>query len=204
MRFPWILVLCISAAIQIRAQISKPNLEAKTVKVIFTADYHPPDTSADTIYYSPERPLTWKDFTGKPRYQAGDAAVSYTSFGYIGHSRQLHDTALAYLTLQVFFVKSASWVIPSVESSSDLSHEQLHFDLTELSALHFREMVLTDTLLSGDYSSRIQYLFLDGFRYMDSIQEQYDEETGHGTNEYEQEKWKKEVSIKLKEIGLSN
>jgi len=194
----WQILFCLSLAMPSMAQEKTIPGEARVVQVFFTPEYQPPVPAADTLYYSPSRMLDWTDFTGLPHHPSRDVAVSYTSFGYIGHSLRHQDTAKVYLTLQVFFVRSASWVFPGSENPAALAHEQLHFDITQLSALHFQAMVQEDTLLAGDYNSRIQYLFLDGFRYMDSLQERYDEQTQHGTDGFEQERWKEKI---MKSLG---
>ena len=179
--------------------ISKPLHEAGTVYVRFTPDYRPLLSPADTVYFDPSRKLVWEDFQGVANLQGQTAAESYSSFWYIGHSRQVKDTAWVYLTLQIFLVKSASWVRPDSRTAYDLAHEQLHFDITAIAAYHFRDTVIRDPYLPGDYNSRIQYLFLDGFRYMNSLQEAYDRETDHGMDPMQQRKWEEMVTRWLKQ-----
>lgn len=167
------------------------------VKVSFTPDYQSADPGSDTIYYSPSRPLRWADFTGKPNQASADAAVCYSSFGYIGSAYQRGDTIFVTVTLQVFFVKSASWALPGSEDDYDLAHEQLHFDITRLSAAYYRKSVLTTQMHADDYDSYLQYLFLDAFRYMNHMQDQYDSETRHGMDRAEQAAWEKKVKAEL-------
>lgn len=167
------------------------------VKVSFTPDYQSTDTGSDTIYYSPSRPLRWADFTGKPNKASADAAVCYSSFGYLGSSLQRGDTIFVTVTLQVFFVKSASWVLPGSENDYSLEHEQLHFDITRLSAAYYRKSVLTTVMHADDYDSYLQYLFLDAFRYMNHLQDQYDGETQHGMDHAGQARWEERVKGEL-------
>jgi hypothetical protein len=192
-----ILLMILIEKVTLRAQPAKNKFEASVVKIIFTGEYQPGENFSDTVYYSPNRKLNWDDFQGLPRLPSRSAAISYSSFGYIGHSSQRNDTAWVYIILQVYLVKSASWVSPDGRTKANLAHEQLHFDITQLAALHFKDMLLHDQYLAGDYNSRIQYIYIDGFRYMDSLQEAYDRETLHGINSFEQNKWSTDIQKML-------
>ena len=67
-------------------------LQPRLVIVSFTPDYQSSDPGSDTVYYAAGRPLGWKDFQGKPTKFSEDAAVCYSSFGYIGSAMQRRDT----------------------------------------------------------------------------------------------------------------
>jgi len=171
--------------------------------VVWDGEYRPEETD-DTIYYSPLRPLQWRDFTGHPPPGVHrNAAVTYSSFGFTGSAVTHHDTLEVHLQLQVFFVKSASYVIPAALPGPDaLAHEQLHFDLTRISAAHFQQLVLENKkgIQPEDADSYIQYQYLEAFRYMNHIQDQFDSETQHGTNKAEEAKWAAFVHQQLRVI----
>lgn len=173
-------------------------LQPRLVIVSFTPDYQSSDPGSDTIYYAAQRPLGWKDFQGKPTKLSEDAAVCYSSFGYIGKAMQHRDTIFVTVTLQVFFVKSASWVKPGEVDDYSLQHEQLHFDLTKIAAEYYRKTVLATPMHPDDYDSYLQYLFLDAFRYMNRLQDQYDTETRHGMDHRAQAMWDKKVEAEMK------
>jgi hypothetical protein len=176
---------------------------ARVLIINFTPDYNPPAQPADTIYFNPKRPLQWKDFTGKTSYNSQDEAVSYTSFAYTGSASQQHDTLFVTLTLQVFFVKSASWASPSAYLSDyALQHEQTHFDLTRLAAENFKQMVLEGihTIAPEDANSYIQYLYIDAFRNMNHLQDQFDDETNHGEDHAEEAKWVEYATRQINKI----
>lgn len=189
----WITVWACFNAFHLYAQlpVQKPRWSHWTV--IWDGEYRPGETSNDTIYYSPLRPLQWSDFTGHPPPGAHrNAAVTYSSFGFTGSAVTHHDTLEIHLQLQVFFVKSASYVIPAALPGPDaLAHEQLHFDLTRISAAHFQQLVLQhkEDIAPEDADSFIQYQYLEAFRYMNHMQDQFDSETAHGTNKSEEAKW---------------
>ena len=90
------------------------RMASKPVTVIelnFEERQNPAAALCDTIYYDPARKLQWDDFQAKPSPYGPSAAVSYTSFAYEGNSLLVHDTLRITLHLQVFFIKSASWVL---------------------------------------------------------------------------------------------
>lgn len=151
-------------------------------------------SSGDTVYYNAQRPLQLSDFIAPPHYRGNSGAVSFSSFAYEGSSRLLHDTLQVHLFLQVFFVKSASWVLPEMASAQTLLHEQLHFDITYLVATRFQQKILAMRLPADDYDSVIQYEYLESFREMNRVQDAYDNDTRHGTSSYAQQAWAGKVA----------
>ncbi|GAA3946859.1 hypothetical protein GCM10022209_48900 [Chitinophaga oryziterrae] len=161
----------------------------QVIKVTFLPDRRPENPNSDSLFYHTSRKLRWSDFKAIPPMRSKSAAVSYTSFAYEGNSLHKKDTLLLNLTLQVFFIKSASWSKPIVMDAVGLAHEQLHFDITWLVALRFQQRIKTMPLTIEDYDSIIQYQYLESFREMNRLQEAYDDETNHGQNPAAQAKW---------------
>jgi hypothetical protein len=161
----------------------------EVIKVTFTPDRRPENPASDSIFYHASRKLRWSDFKAIPPIRSKSAAVSYTSFAYEGNSLHKKDTLILNLTLQAFFIKSASWSKPIVMDAVGLAHEQLHFDITWLVALRFQQRIKTMPLTIEDYDSIIQYQYLESFREMNRLQDAYDDETDHGQNQVMQQKW---------------
>ncbi|NLR59862.1 hypothetical protein HGH93_17265 [Chitinophaga polysaccharea] len=162
----------------------------------------PPSCGSDTLFYDPERRLQWDDFLAQPSPAGPSAAVAYTSFAYDGSSNLVHDTLRIVLRLQVFFIKSASWVRPDAKNSYTLAHEQLHFDITRLVVERFKQKLRQTALNRDDYDSIIQYQYLQSFREMNRLQYKFDEETDHGLNPAAQIRWRDKVNIGLKNNGV--
>ncbi|MBO9727123.1 MAG: hypothetical protein J7623_00650 [Chitinophaga sp.] len=162
------------------------------------------DTSpaSDTIFYSPDRRLEWTDFQAKPSPFGPSAAVAYTSFAYDGNSHLENDTLRITLRLQVFFIKSASWVRPDARSNYALAHEQLHFDITRLVVERFKQKLRQTALNRDDYDSIIQYQYLQSFREMNQLQYKFDQETNHGLNPAAQLRWRDKVNVGLRNNGV--
>lgn len=172
------------------------------VKVVFVMDNRADDPASDTIFY-PARRLNWSDFRGKPSPRGPSAAVAFTSFSYEGGSLLKNDTLQITLNLQVFFIRSASWVRPGNMDSYSLAHEQLHFDITYLVAKRFMNKVRQLPLTKEDYDSMIQYEYLESFREMNRLQEDFDGETRHGTLLSAQLEWNAKVARDLEELNAT-
>lgn len=175
---------------------------ATVIKVVFVPDRRPENPSSDTLFYHPSRKLSWTDFQATPPARGKSGAVAYTSFAYEGNSLLKRDTLQINLVLQVFFVKSASWVKPFVRDAEGLAHEQLHFDITWLVALRFQQRIKAMDLTVEDYDSIIQYQYIESFREMNRLQDAYDGETNHGQLPQVQQKWKRTVADALATLTL--
>ncbi|WP_266363761.1 hypothetical protein [Tellurirhabdus rosea] len=172
----------------------------KGVRFVFK-DYTQNLKDSDTVFYSPKRPLTWADFGGKPRPGKNGAAV-FASFSYEGKPRWINGYLQVELTFKTYVQKSMSWVNPSLAAADHngyyLLHEQRHFDLVKLVVERFKQRILVDDDMDAeDYSSRLQFLYLDAFRDMNRRQEQYDAETQHGLLPGEQDRWNRKIMDEL-------
>lgn len=166
-------------------------------------DNRPDDPTSDTLFY-PARKLTWSDFKGTPSLRGPSAAVAFTSFAYEGSSLLRKDTLQITLTLQVFFIRSASWVRAGNMDSYSLAHEQLHFDITYLVARRFMNKIRQLPLTKEDYDSMIQYEYLESFREMNRLQDDFDGETRHGTVISAQLDWNRKIARDLEEINVTH
>lgn len=158
-------------------------------------------TESDTLFYDPERPLSWADFTGKPR-PGNFAAAVFPSFGYGGQPRVKNGVVEVDLTLQVFVVRSSSWVGAGQQTAYHLNHEQRHFDIVKLVAERFRRKATADSLTVEDYNSILQLQYLKSFTEMNRLQEQYDNETHHGTDAAAQQRWNQRIDAELRGYGV--
>jgi hypothetical protein len=175
-------------------QSSAAAKKTQVIKITFTPDRRPENPNSDSLFYHASRKLRWSDFKANPPVRSKSAAVSYTSFAYEGNSLHKKDTLLLNLTLQVFFIKSASWSKLIAMDAAGLAHEQLHFDITWLVALRFQQRIKTMPLTIEDYDSIIQYQYLESFREMNRLQDAYDDETDHGQNLVAQLKWQRIIA----------
>jgi hypothetical protein len=158
-------------------------------------------TEPDTLFYDPTRPLRWTDFTGRPR-PGNYAAAVFPGFAYQGQPRVVRGVVQLDLTLQVFVVRSSSWVGPGQQTSVNLNHEQRHFDIVRLVAERFRRKATADSLTVEDYNSILQLQYLKSFTEMNRLQDQYDLETRHGQDAATQAQWNRRIDAELRGYGV--
>ena len=60
--------------------------------------------------------------------------------------------------------------------------------------------MLAMDLSPEDYDSMMGYYYLETFREMNQMQEEYDKETQHGINKNAQEKWNQKIDMELSGI----
>ncbi|WPP51201.1 hypothetical protein [Catalinimonas niigatensis] len=174
-------------------------LLAQGIKVSFTD--HTLNTDVDTVFYDPNRPLTWDDFRERPRLERFAASV-FPTFGYESSGRVVDGILHIDVTLKVYVLPNYSWVKDHARDAYSLNHEQRHFDITKLIAERFKQKVQPDSLTVEDYNSIIQWQYIDSYREMNHLQEQYDDETGHGTNRAAQERWNRYIDDQLHSFSV--
>ncbi len=168
---------------------------AKGLKVSFS-DHISQD--ADTVFYDPSRPLVWSDFRGRSSKPGNFAAAVFPGFGYDSHFEVVKGIIHIRMIMKVFVVKDYSWVKDSARNAYGLNHEQRHFDIVKLVAERYKQKVQPENLTVADYNSILQYQYIESYREMNRLQEQYDAETRHGIDEAAQERWNKRINDELK------
>ena len=144
---------------------------------------------AEDIRWQETRKLTFADFKGAvPDYSSWAATTqSNINFSYAEVNGKLSN-----VVVYASFTPEKSWMrkrLPEV-----LSHEQVHFDITELFARKFYHEVMSGVSFSKE---KLRDLFKSENSACDKFQQQYDDETEHGTKEEMQAKWKEKVSTML-------
>ncbi|KAA9333513.1 hypothetical protein F0P96_09840 [Hymenobacter busanensis] len=172
---------------------------ATALRVHTTDDVHPAD---DTLFYSSAQPLSLDDFRAEPRLTGRYAATVFPSFAYSARAQTVSGVLHLHLQMQVFVVRSASWVRPTARTAYTLAHEQRHFDVVKLVAERFKRKVQPDSLTLDNYDARMQYQYLQSWWEMNRLQEQYDAETGGGTNEAAQQRWNQRLDAELRAFGV--
>ncbi|PKV75215.1 hypothetical protein [Pontibacter ramchanderi] len=181
-----------------REASTNPKL-AKGINVTFT-DYNS-SSDQDTVFYNPGRPLNWNDFKADINRTSRFSATVFPSFAYEGETEVKDGIIHLHLNMKVYVLKSSSWVKDNAKDSYGLNHEQRHFDIVKLVSERFKQKIKPDELSLTDYNSNVQYHFIESFREMNRLQEQYDSETRHGLDKAAQERWNQTLDAQLKAIG---
>lgn len=169
---------------------------AKNVKISFS-DYRD-EIEGDTIYWRPERRLTWEDFRSTNMQSNKYEALVIPSIGYNQEAKIKNGTIYVDIAMKAYLPKSAAWVRPGGKNDYTLNHEQRHFDIVKIIAEQFKQKVLAEKLSPDTYEAFINMQYLDSFRDMDKMQKAYDKETAHGMNQAAQAAWDDKIDKELK------
>ena len=148
------------------------------------------------LEWNNDTPLKYEDFKG---VRNSDSLYAATMSG-IGYRTEIKGDSL-WLIFNAKFDRDSSWM--TIKAESLLKHEQLHFDITELSLRYFylksRNLKL--------YRSRIQIQLDSVYNASDninnSLQSKYDDDTDHGTDSAQQQKWQNYIEEELKKNSIS-
>lgn len=149
------------------------------------------------IIWSEHRNLTWSDFQGQPDYEdhfrdaVTASAIKFTS-------RCERDGKLTF-SVSAEFLKNKSWVKPQAHNDYHLSHEQLHFDITEIYVRKIR-ILLNQREFSCEEEPMIQNYVQQIMASCRNAQAKYDKETGYSLNREHQATWQVIVDEQLNQL----
>jgi hypothetical protein len=158
------------------------------------------DPGNDTIYYSPNQPLSWSDFKGVPDYNNPGGAITASGFAYYANMNLTGKDIHLNMTVYTFFSKKNSWKKPNINSDYHLQHEQHHFDITRISAEKFYRDLLKANFTVNNYNKLLSFLFRKAFDENTTLQQKYDSETRHSINTREQFKWNSKIIREVKSL----
>ncbi len=177
------------------------NVKLATGVKVFVED-HVENVEDDTVFYTPHRPLRWEDFKARPQPGGHFVASVFPSFAWEGRSEVVNGEILLHLKTKVYMLKSSSWVREGAKNAYGLNHEQRHFDIVKLIIERFKVKLQSMELTPEDYEGVLGYQYLEVYRDMNRLQEEYDSETRHGINKAIQEKWNQRIDEELREFGV--
>jgi len=153
-------------------------------------------TSADSneiIYWSPNYKLDWNDFKGQPRFDY-QSISALTSSGIV-HYKGCKDGEITF-KVQAYFEKDESWVKDEARTEHHLSHEQIHFDITELAARRLRKSLKERRFQCGEEAEFETFVssYLDNWR---SEQKAFDLMTRHSLDKEQQDEWFYKINMEL-------
>ncbi len=170
----------------------------KGLEIIILPDYLTNDE--DTIYYE-SRKVNWDDFRGRPSASGRYGAAIFSNFGYHSSFRISKGIIQAFVETRTYMVRGMSWANESAKTTYSLAHEQLHFDITKLVVERFKKKVRVMHAESiEDLNSMIQYEYLESYKEMNRLQKEYDNETRHSLDTFQQAEWAQKVKTWLSEI----
>lgn len=144
-------------------------------------------STADKVYYEPDRPLVWSDFKARPKTISRNNATIYTSFSLEGVSLMDSGSVVQTLELNVYMLPMQSWV--KEPSDYGLNHEQRHFDIVRVVADRLIHRLENAELSLDFYQAQINEAYLDAYREMNRLQELYEKGVNHGLDREGQAQW---------------
>lgn len=154
-----------------------------------------PKDCKDCIVWQDDRLLTWDDFKGRPQASSPNKAMTDSGMSI---SFSCEDN-VSEVVIMCYFNPSRSWT-KTRESDRLLSHEQLHFDITELFARKLRKLISEMDSDCEKMHRSIQKVYDRNYEDYAEFQARYDRETAHSINEAEQLRWNALVAAELKAL----
>lgn len=141
------------------------------------------EADSSNIVWTTARPLRWADFQGPVNLAKADRyaaeCVSYWKPIFYKRGDSL------FCRLLTMFDKKESWDTKHRPDSLGLTHEQTHFDITELFARSIRSALR----LQAHRPSDVLQVVREWSARCGELQDQYDRETRHGLDEAKQREW---------------
>ena len=147
----------------------------------------------DIIYWDTDRRLSWSDFEGTPRYDY-ESISALTSSGIV-HYKGCKNDKIIY-KVRAYFEKKESWVKEEARTKHHLTHEQLHFDITELYARKLRKALADRQFSCGEEEEFEEFVsnFLENWQY---DQRAFDIHTRHSLDKIRQREWFFRVGMEM-------
>ena len=153
----------------------------------------------ETISWSASRPLSWNDFRGNVPTSPRAAAITASGITYSFATSGTKDAMEVDFKIDTFFYPTKSWYQPAVCDAIILSHEQLHFDISELFARKMKKRLEAETFTSDTVKSKVKSIYREILDELNDFQNRYDTETNFSRNLAKQEEWKLQIENALQE-----
>ncbi len=150
----------------------------------------------ESILWHPEHRLSWADFKGKPFKTAYAAATTASGISYQFATMETDGGFELDYTVSTFFYPTKSWYQPDICDDVILSHEQLHFDISELFARKMRKLV-AETNFTKDVKGEVKSIYRQINRELTAFQNRYDKETDYSRDREKQLLWNKKIAEAL-------
>jgi hypothetical protein len=150
----------------------------------------------DEIVWQADKKLEWKYFKASPNPDSKHSAISASRINMSYHSKK--DTL--FVSVRAVFIQSESWVVSGNETESLLSHEQTHFDITELYARKLRQKISGKKMKKISVMKELTELKNDIGDNLNAFHDLYDSETNHCKNAQKQLEWEKKIAKELQSL----
>ncbi len=150
----------------------------------------------EVINWHPDVPLNWEDFKGKPDKGSLIAAVTASGISYQFSSHERDGYFEVEYEVETSFYPDQSWYRPHMCDDLVLSHEQLHFDISELFARKMRKKMAA-TRFTKNVKKEVRAIYQEIIKELAAFQDRYDQETDFSRNREAQLRWNREIEEAL-------
>ncbi|MFD0798000.1 DUF922 domain-containing protein [Maribacter chungangensis] len=153
----------------------------------------------ETVSWKAEERLSWDDFRGDVPQNARAAAITASGITYSFSTSGTKDNIQVDFKIDTFFYPAKSWYQPALCDSVILSHEQLHFDISELFARKFKKRLENEKFTYGTVKARVKLIYREINEELANFQQLYDKETNFSRDGAKQEEWIVKIANALQE-----
>lgn len=154
-----------------------------------------------TIQWTDSLKLSWNDFKDQPDPNTDVVAITASGITF-KYSIKKRDEVITGFTTQVetIFYPEKSWYKPERANGHILSHEQFHFDITELHSRKFRQQIAA-LEISGNVTNDLDSLYNVIKDDLKTMQNLYDSETDYSRIIEAQIKWQEQIQLELSKLS---
>ncbi len=152
----------------------------------------------EAIPWASNLKLQWDNFKANPPKDSRVAAITASGISYQFSAIEKNGRVELDCEIGTYFYPNESWYRPETANLIILSHEQLHFDISELFARQMRERI-REFSFTKNVKAEVKTIYSEILSEMRDFQELYDLETNFSRNVEEQLRWNTEIAAALQE-----
>ncbi|WP_373018296.1 DUF922 domain-containing protein [Muriicola sp.] len=152
---------------------------------------------APGILWDPAHRLSWSDFKALPPADSQVAATTASGITYSFSAMEEGREMKVDWSVASYFYPESSWYRPELANANILSHEQLHFDISELFARRMREKI-RGFRFTSEVKAEMRAIYNETIEEMREFQRRYDAETNYSRAEDKQREWNRMIAESLK------
>jgi len=148
----------------------------------------------ETISWKAIERLSWENFKGDVPTNVRAAATTASGITYRFSTSGTRDHMEVDFKVDTHFYPNKSWYQPELCDEVILSHEQLHFDISELYARKLKERLNQANYNRKNVKVKVKVIYRKINEELNDFQNQYDSETNFSRNREQQFKWNEKIT----------
>lgn len=151
----------------------------------------------EVILWRADQRLSWNDFKDKVPSNARAAAITASGITYRFSTSGTRDHMEVDFKIETHFYPNKSWYQPDLCDEIILSHEQLHFDISELFTRRLRKKLLEATYTHNNVKAKVSAIYKQNNKELSEFQNRYDHETNFSRDREQQMIWNSDIKKAL-------